>query len=311
MKLKFKHQQKLIHTNIVPIVNWNSNNQIYSISDDKQILTWDSNGEYLGKLSELDFYCTAADWSSSNSSNSINNKTSSSDMLALGTSEGHLKLFGRNGKVEKVVTNAHTMAITCVQWSADGNTLLTASEDGNIKTWSKQAELRNHLVKDLKSPIYSAKWNYDATFIIYCSGKYVYIEPVLKSNSKSIKFKAHDELVLCLDWNQNNKTIISGGEDRKYKIWDQYGRNLFSSSAFNSVITSVSWTPSGEYFVVGSYENIKLCNKSGWAYSYSKVETGGVMSLNWNIDGTILAVGGVRLLDNIINFNFKYKFINY
>lgn len=296
MKLKFKSQQKLVHTHIVPLVNWSSNNQIYSISDDKTILTWNSIGEYQGKFVDLDYYCTSSDWSDSKGGNSYSNKSSSNDVLALGTSEGNIKLISRSGKLEKSVNNAHSQAVTCIQWSSDNNTILSASEDGNIKTWSKNLELRNHLIKDLRSSIYCAKWNNDATVVIFCSGNYIYIEPILKGNSKSIKFKAHEELVLCIDWNKNNKTIISGGEDRKYKIWDQYGRNLYTSNSFNSVITSLSWAPSGEYFAVGSFENIKLCNKSGWSYSFTKVDTGGVMSLSWSNDGNAIAVGGVIFL---------------
>lgn len=285
MKLKVTKQAKNMHTNIVGNITWAPNNQIYSVSDDKTILSWDINGNYIGKFLDLDTFYTAADW---------NNSTKGGELLALGSADGQLKLVGRNGKIEKVVTNAHTMAITCVQWSIDGNTIVTSGEDGHIKTWSRQAELRNHFVKD-STPIYSVKWNHDATVIIYCSGNSIFVEPVLKGGLKTLKWKAHDELILCLDWSQANKLILSGGEDKKYKVWDQYGRNLYTSSPFNTVITSISWAPSGEYFAVGSFENIRLCNKTGWSYSFSKVQTGGVLSLGWNSEGTTLAAAGVSI----------------
>ncbi len=78
------------------------------------------------------------------------------------------------------------------------------------------------------------------------------------------------------------------------QIWDQYGRNIFTSSAYNYVITSLAWAPCGEYFAVGSYEMIKLCNKTGWAYAFNKFEGGSLLKLSWSADGTTLAAAGVK-----------------
>lgn len=33
-----------------------------------------------------------------------------------------------------------------------------------------------------------------------------------------IKWKAHDGVVLCVDWSCNSNLIITGGEDCKYKV---------------------------------------------------------------------------------------------
>jgi intraflagellar transport protein 80 len=287
MKLKINKSQKNIHSNIVYLVNWAPNNQLYSYSDDKKILTWDINAEYTGKFMDLDTYYTAGEWNTS--------LKSGNELLVMGTEDGQLKLFSKGGKLEKVVQNAHNSSIISIQWSPDGNTIATAGEDGQLKTWSKQAELRNHLVKG-KTPIYACKWNNDSSFIVYATEKTLNIEPVLKGGMKTHKWKAHDETVLCVDWNHANKLIISGGEDRKYKIWDQYGRNIYVSYTINSVVTSINWAQSGEYFAVGSFDNIRLCSKTGWAHSISKLDSGGVMSMNWSSDGTLLAAAGVSVL---------------
>jgi hypothetical protein len=46
----------------------------------------------------------------------------------------------------------------------------------------------------------------------------------LKGGLKTLTWKAHDEIVLCVDWNYANKQIISGAEDRKYKVIISYSR---------------------------------------------------------------------------------------
>lgn len=64
---------------------------------------------------------------------------------------------------------------------------------------------------------------------------------------------------------------MSCGEDCKYKVFDTYGRLLFASAPYDYVITSIAWSPNGDYFAVGSYDMLRLCDKTGWTYSFHKI----------------------------------------
>ena len=55
----------------------------------------------------------------------------------------------------------------------------------------------------------------------------------------------------------------------------------------------MSWAPNGEYFAVGAYGMFKLCDKTGWTYSFDKTECGSIMKLDWSSDSTICAGAGV------------------
>ena len=66
------------------------------------------------------------------------------------------------------------------------------------------------------------------------------------------------------------------------------------SAPYNYVTTSIAWAPSGEYFAVGSFDMIKLCNKTGWTYSFNKIDSGSLFKLSWSSDGTTLAGAGVK-----------------
>ena len=103
--------------------------------------------------------------------------------------------------------------------------------------------------------------------MLYSNEKNLLIKPIFKGGSKTLSWKAHDEIVFCVDWNFSNKLIISGGED---KVQDQYSRNLYISLPYDYVANSVSYAPSGEYFAVDSFEMIRLFNKTGWTYSLIK-----------------------------------------
>ncbi len=107
--------------------------------------------------------------------------------------------------------------IICIKWSSDGQSIATSGEDGQVKIWSRAGVLRANLVQS-NSPVYSISWSHDENFILYTSDKNLCIKPVLKGGLKTLTWKAHDEIVLCVDWNYANKMIVSGGEDRKYKV---------------------------------------------------------------------------------------------
>jgi len=114
---------------------------------------------------------------------------------------------------------------------------------------------------------------------------------------------------LKVDWNASNNLIVSAGEDCRYKLWDNYGRLLFTSNPYDYVITSVAWAPNGEYFAVGSYEMIKLCDKTGWTYSFHKLNCGSLHKIAWSADSTICAGAGGNgniifgyIVDKVLNW---------
>jgi intraflagellar transport protein 80 len=118
-------------------------------------------------------------------------------------------------------------------------------------------------------------------------------------------------VVLGCDWNPANNLIISCGEDCKYRVWDQYGRQLYNSSPYDHVITSIKWAPNGDYFAVGSFEMLRLCDKSGWSHSFDKPECGSIMNLSWSHDGTVAGAGGHGhiVLGNIVDRQLSWGHI--
>jgi len=140
-------------------------------------------------------------------------------------------------------------------------------------------------------PIYCAIWSPENDSILYSSEKNLVLVPTLPGN-KQLQWKAHDGVVLACDWNPASNLIVSAGEDCKYRVWDSFGRQLFNSAPYDHVITSVKWSPNGEVFAVGSFEMLRLCDKSGWSYSFHKPDCGSVMKLSWSHDGTVVAGAG-------------------
>ncbi|KAF9413201.1 hypothetical protein HW555_008481 [Spodoptera exigua] len=123
-------------------------------------------------------------------------------------------------------------------------------------------------------------------------------------------WKAHEGLILCVAWNANNNLILSGSEDGYSKIWDTFGQQISVSVKHDQPITSVSWSPAGDMFVLGSYNLIRLCNSNGWSHCLDRPTTGSIYNIAWSSDGTQLAAAcanGHVLFAHIIDREYTWK----
>ncbi len=116
----------------------------------------------------------------------------------------------------------------------------------------------------------------------------------VQANRKNLQWNAHDGIVLCVDWNVANGLIVSGGEDCCYKVWDAFGRQLYSSRPMEHVITSIGWSPNGESFAVGSYNIVRLCDKAGWTHCRQRLQSGSVWVNCYNQMDPSMPFGGVK-----------------
>lgn len=285
MRLKTSLLREPKHKELVSCVGWTTADELYSCSEDHQILRWNlltSETNLVVKLPD-DIYPIDLHWFPKTVGCKKQNQT---EIFVLTSTDGKFHLVSKTGRIEKSV-EAHKGAVLAGRWNYDGTALITAGEDGQIKIWSKSGMLRSTLASQ-GSPVYSVAWGPDSDRILYTSGRQLVVKP-LQPSAKVIQWKAHDGVVLKVDWNSVNDLILSGGEDCKYKVWDSFGRLLYSSSSHDYPVTSLSWAPDGEVFSVGSFNTLRLCDKTGWSYALEKPNTGSVFSVAWSADGTQLA----------------------
>ena len=68
--------------------------------------------------------------------------------------------------------------------------------------------LRSTLAQNA-APVYALAWAPDTQSVIYASGNILTIK-ALAPNSKPLQWRAHEALILCVDWSSSNGKIISG-----------------------------------------------------------------------------------------------------
>lgn len=297
MKLDITIKQE--HADIVTAVAWSPDNQLLSCSDDKIIGKWGADGEKLGVISNVNVFASAISW--------LPSGKQASDTFAISCTDGTMRFIARSGREEKKV-QAHEGATILIKWSRDGSAILTAGEDGEVKLWSKSGNLRSVLAS-LGQSVYCACWGPADDQILIGNGKSLMIKSV-QANKKNLQWIAHDGIVLCADWNVANGNLVSGGEDCIYKVWDTFGRQLYSSRPMEQVVTSIAWSPNGECFAVGSYNIIRLCDRIGWTHSRDRLQSGSILSIAWTSDGTQFACAGGNssvVFCQVVDRKFEWK----
>ncbi|KAJ8598728.1 hypothetical protein CTAYLR_010223 [Chrysophaeum taylorii] len=274
--VRLEVSQHTEHKEVAACVEWGPNYELMSGSDDMQIVRWSVDGDMLAKTT-LDSCATSIAWMPSIGK-------SVSDLYAVSCTDGTYRLMTGNGREDRKVRAHHGAAIR-VAWTFDGTALYSAGEDGELKVWSKTGNLRSTPIK-AASPIYCFAIGASEEVCYACDRK-VHVSSVGERKAQS--WKAHEGIVLCVDWNTVNNLIVSGGEDCRYKVWDALGRQLYQSQPYAHVITSVAWTPNGAYFAVGAFNMLRLCDRTGWSCCREHAGGGSILDISWTTDGTQLA----------------------
>ncbi|XP_076095976.1 intraflagellar transport protein 80 homolog [Mytilus galloprovincialis] len=307
MRLKTTLQKEPKHSELVSCVGWTTPEELYSGADDHLVLKWNLSNNETNTLVKLpdDVFPTDMHWFPKSAAGG--GKKTGSDLFVLTSTDGKIHLISKTGRVEKSI-EAHKGAVLAGRWSYDGSALVTAGEDGQVKIWSRSGMLRSTLTQN-SSSVYGIAWGPDSDQVLFTNGRQLVIKS-LQPNAKPTMWKAHDGVILNVDWNPVNNLILSGGEDCRYKVWDTYGRVMYNSSAHDYPITSVAWTPDGELFAVGSFNTLRICDQAGWSYSLEKPNTGSLFKLAWSGDGTQVAGAcgnGQVLIGHLIERRLEWK----
>jgi intraflagellar transport protein 80 len=275
-------------------------------SDTRALLRFNADGSLEeGGCSDTECYITDMDWFVQQGKVVV-------DMFAAACTDGSLRFIKKSGVLEKKIA-AHAGAVICVAWNSDGSSLVTGGEDGEVKIWSRNGNLRTSLFSS-QSPIHALAWGPQGANLLLAHSNVISIKPTASNNNskKTIQWEAMPKgtgVVTSADWNAVTNLIVTGGEDCVYRIFDEHGLPLYVSAKASHVITSVKWRPNGSLLAVGSYNVLRLCDKTGWTYARERPNCGSVMKIRWSYDGTMCAGAcgaGVGVFAQIVNRSLEY-----
>eukprot|EP00033_Pygsuia_biforma_P003426 GCRY01003755.1.p1 GENE.GCRY01003755.1~~GCRY01003755.1.p1 ORF type:complete len:862 (+),score=264.97 GCRY01003755.1:209-2794(+) len=284
MRLEIE-QESSLHKDVATGVGWTSDSELISCADDGIVQKWSLEGEPLGEITKIaDSFPTVLHLLPKKGQGNVGK---ANEIFAVGCSDGTIRLYSMMGRLEKKV-EAHKGAVLSLKWNHDGTAMVSTGEDGVVRVWSRTGMLRSTLLQAGKS-VYASVWAPDGDSVLFTSGQNIVIKP-LQPTSKPVEFKAHDGLVLCVDWSIATGLILTGGEDGRFKIHDNFGRCVFQSTVMEEAISACAWAADGELFAVSAFNTLWLCDQSGWIQSRTAHTNGSATTLEWSPDGTELAV---------------------
>lgn len=176
-----------------------------------------------------------------------------SNIVAVGCSDGKLLLYNYlTGALIKDI-NAHPSWVTCVKFSPDGSQIATGGSDNKVKTWTTTGTLIN-TYSGHTSYVTSVKFTPDNKYIASASRdrKIKIWDAVTNTNIRTLL--GHKQEVNQIDISPDGSKVVSASSDSTCKIWDFKTGNLLSTFGVkdSGEYHSVSWSPSGKLIATGN-----------------------------------------------------------
>jgi len=158
------------------------------------------------------------------------------------------------------ILEGHTGVITSVNWSTDGNYLVTGGQDQTIFLWKITEDLSMKRIRTIK------RYNYNSPIIFSPDNNYIASVTVdnkiriwsLLKWDKIITFDGHSQIINDLTWSPNGIFLASISHDCTAKIWKIDTKELILTITKNENskhYTAISWSPNGKYLALGNDTN--------------------------------------------------------
>lgn len=175
------------------------------------------------------------------------------DRLAVGCSNGKLKVYDLVSKTLVIDINAHTSWVTAVTFSSDGQYLITGGNDDKVKIWNNTGDLVRTL-SGHTGDISSVKILSDNSHILSSSKDKT--AKLWKFSDGAIvrTFTGHRREINDMDLSGDETKIATVSSDSTCRIWNlNSGQELLSFGVKDSgSLRAVAWSPVNNQIATGS-----------------------------------------------------------
>lgn len=175
--------------------------------------------------------------------------------LAMGGAARKIKFYKSTGDEPFQEIKKHTEWMTAAAYSPDGVLLATGDRNGGVQVWESDGQAEFHTLRGHEKGITSLAWRPDGNLLATASEDGTIRFWDMNSGNSVKNWPAHGGGVLDAQWSQDGQ-LVSGGRDKKVKIWKSDGALLKEFGASQEVITRVAFAHDGKRVVSGDFNGV-------------------------------------------------------
>lgn len=188
------------------------------------------------------------------------------------------------------IIEGHSRCIWNLQVSCldTGCNVLSASEDGSMRQWTKDGEPVGEALCIDGGGVTMLAVSADEKMVVCGSadGKLL-LWNIQKGSMVGDPWEGHNDAVWCIDWYPNALEIVTGSRDGTIRRWNPHtGRSIAPSiEAGHGWVFAVKYSPKGDKFMSGGVDEIiRVWSKDGKLLILIKGHEHSVTSLCWSKD---------------------------
>ncbi|MCA2696745.1 MAG: hypothetical protein IM492_11285 [Microcystis sp. M040S2] len=199
-----------------------------------------------------------------------------------------------NRKSERNRLEGHDNSVLSVNFSPDGKTLVSGSDDKTIKLWNVETGKEIRTLYGHDNSVTSVNFSPDGKTLVSGSDDNTIKLWNVETGQEIRTLYGHDSYVSSVNFSPDGKTLVSGSYDKTIKLWDvETGQEIRTLYGHDNFVYSVNFSPDGKTLVSGSNDKtIKLWNvETGQEIRTFKGHDSYVYSVNFSPDGKTLVSG--------------------
>jgi WD40 repeat protein/uncharacterized caspase-like protein len=266
------HSQKVNDINVSP-----DKKLIATVSDDKTVKLWRTNGDWIRDLTNQERLNAVAF--------SPDSKT-----LATASADKTIKLWNQNGKLLKTLSG-HQDWTTDVQFSPDGKLLASASRDGTIKLWRLDRSQPIQTFRGHKGWVNSIQFSPDGKLLVSAGedGTVKFWQADGKSKSLLKSFVGHRDRITAIAFSPDGKLIATSSADKTAKLWSLTGQLLETLEGHTDQVNSVSFRSDNKLIATAAADGtVKLWSLTGELLHTIAAHSAEITRIRFSPDGAIL-----------------------
>ncbi len=184
----------------------------------------------------------------------FSNEISPDDQLvAVGCSNGKLKVYRLNGGQLVHDINAHINWVSSVAYAPNGDKMVTGGNDRLVKIWDSAGTLL-HTCTGHADEVKQVKVTSDNQFVLSASKDKTIKVWDLNTGALLRTITGHTASVNGIAISPDSKKVVSASQDGSCKIWEIGNGHLLKTFGVidSGAINTVSWSPLGDKIVTGN-----------------------------------------------------------